>query len=201
MKNALLILSVLVVLGVRNASAQNTPLAYDVPEAYAVYSAIVANEWPIRVAKAQRLVIQAETIDYPDLPKDEKICLVPTNDEKSLYDPVIAEYVAVNKKTWLLQRKFEIGIPYEFISKAEISAIFEKKGMEGWTDLRAKHPDSGGIISMSAVGFNADKTIAIVYMGHSCGGLCGGGIYHVLKKVDGKWGEIIWLGISCMWSS
>ena len=201
MKNPLRILLVFVVSGVQMASAQNTTLAYDVPEAYAVYSAIMANEWPIRVAKAQRLVIQTETTDYPDYSKDEKICLVPTKDEKSLYDPVIADYVAVNKKAWLLQRKFEIGIPYEFISKAEISAIFEKKGMDGWTDLRAKHPDSGGMISMSAVGFNADKTIAIVYMGHSCGGLCGGGLYHVLKKIDGKWGEIKWLGTSCMWAS
>ena len=54
---------------------------------------------------------------------------------------------------------------------------------------------------MSAVGFNVDKTLALVYVGHSCGGLCGGGSYHLLKKAGEKWVESPWKGVSCSWAS
>jgi len=62
-------------------------------------------------------------------------------------------------------------------------------------------PGSGGYVEMSAVGFNSDKTLALLYAGHSCGGLCGGGTYHLLKKADGKWTEINWPGTTCTWVS
>jgi len=178
---------------------QTASKTYDDPEAYAVFSSILEKEWPVRAAKARRLVIQAETTDYPDFGFER--CLAPAKGEEQIYEPVIAAYREVNKKTWLLQRKFSAQVPYELVPKAWIAEIFAKKGIEGWKDFYSKYPDSGGSISMSAVGFNKDKTLAIVYMGHSCGGLCGGGAYHILRKTDGKWSEVDWKGLSCSWAS
>jgi hypothetical protein len=43
-----------------------------------------------------------------------------------------------------------------------------------------------GWIDISGVGFNDRNTIAVVYIGHHCGSLCGGGKFHVLQKKDGK---------------
>jgi hypothetical protein len=62
-------------------------------------------------------------------------------------------------------------------------------------------PYTGGWIELSAIGFNADKTVAVVYMGHLCGGLCGGGQFHVLQKKDGKWEPLKWQGKRCAWVS
>ena len=56
-------------------------------------------------------------------------------------------------------------------------------------------------MELSAVGFNVNKTVAVVYMGHYCGALCGGGGFHVLKKKDGKWVALDWKGSSCAWAS
>jgi hypothetical protein len=56
-------------------------------------------------------------------------------------------------------------------------------------------------MEFSAVGFNVDKPIAVVYMGHSCGPLCGGGTFHVLEKSEGKWKPFEWKGSSCAWIS
>jgi hypothetical protein len=58
---------------------------------------------------------------------------------------------------------------------------------DGWDAFFGKYPDSRGYIELSAVGFNADKTLAVVYMGHHCHYLCGGGTQHMLEKVDGQW--------------
>jgi hypothetical protein len=42
---------------------------------------------------------------------------------------------------------------------------------------------------LSAVGFNADKTIAAVWIYYDCGGLCGSGRLAVLRKAEGVWKE------------
>jgi hypothetical protein len=187
--------------GVRAAYGQTEPSAYTDAEAYAVYSVLLTAEWPVTQAKAKKLVIETETVDYPKFSNDDMKCLVSPKGEESIYDPVITAYRAANKTPSLLQPRFDSPISYQLVSKSSVEDIFVKKGVAGWEDFYAKYPESGGVISMSAVGFNADKTIALVYMGHSCGGLCGGGTYHVLRKTDGKWAEIKWNGMSCTWAS
>lgn len=60
---------------------------------------------------------------------------------------------------------------------------------------------TGGWIELSAVGFSADKSIAIVYMGHHYGNLGGKGEFHVLQKRGGVWMPLEWKGAACMWMS
>jgi hypothetical protein len=43
-----------------------------------------------------------------------------------------------------------------------------------WDGFYQKYPDSGGYMFLSAVGFDAPKQRAMVYMAGSCGGLCRG---------------------------
>lgn len=195
------ILSLLVLFcGTHIAVAQNTSAAYEDADAYAIYSVILGNEWPVREAKAKRLVIQIETEDYPGF--DDTDCLKPEKGEEEKSAPVITAYRSANKDPKLLQRKFDPNVEYELVSKASIRAFFTKKSVAGWKDFYEKYPESGGYIMMSAVGFNADKSLAIVYVGHSCGGLCGGGYYHFLNKIDGKWFEGRWFkGTTCTWAS
>jgi len=186
--------------GLRMAYGQKELAAYTDADAYAVYSVILAPERPASVAKAKIFVIETETDDYPKYGDDDTKCLVSPKGEESTYDPVIAAYRAANKTASLLQPKFDLPVPYKLVSTSWIQGLFAKNG-GGWKEFYANYPNSGGLISMSAVGFNADKTIALVYMGHSCGGLCGSGGYHVLKKINGSWAEIKWAGTSCVWVS
>jgi hypothetical protein len=87
----------------------------------------------------------------------------------------IADYKKKNGRKWLLQRQFEITKPYEIVSSDEINTIFNTEGTAGWKTFYERHPDSGGLIESSAAGFNASKTFAVVYVGHTCGSWCGGG--------------------------
>ena len=91
----------------------------------------------------------------------------------------------------MLERAFRIDLPYELASKDDLSL--------------QQNPDTGGLIEVSAVGFNGDKTVAVVYMGHHCGGLCGGGAIHVLLKSLGRWqpdSKISPYGVvGCPWDS
>jgi hypothetical protein len=101
-------------------------------------------------------------------------------------------------KYWLLQQKFKTEIPCRIVTSEEVNAAMAD---HGWDGFYKTYPDSGGWIELSAVGFNADRTVAVVYVGHSCGSLCGGGRFHVLQKRDNKWLPLDWKGSSCMWAS
>jgi len=169
------------------------PEPYNDPDAYDVYASILLSQGLERVAQVKKLVIKAETTSY-------RMCLKPEKEFEPIIGPAIAAYTELNKKPYLIQPDFSIDKPYEIIPASELKATFEKGG-GGWKKFYEQHPDSGGSIDLSAVGFNADKTIAVVYMAHHCGGLCGEGVFYVLQKKDGKWIPFHWEGESCSWVS
>jgi len=91
--------------GMRAACGQDIPPAYMDKDAYEVYSVLLARESSGDNAKS-KLVIEIETSDYPRFGGSQSDCLVPAENEKTIYDPVIAAYREINKKKWLLQPKF-----------------------------------------------------------------------------------------------
>jgi len=54
-------------------------------------------------------------------------------------------------------------------------------------DFDARFPDNFGYFIVSHVGLNLNKTEALLYVDHFCGGLCGGGEYVLMRKVNGVW--------------
>ena len=168
----------------------DTPKPYEDAEAYEVYSAIIPTGWLWQVQKAKSLVIRSETKGY-------KMCLRPEAESEKIIAQAISEYVMLNEKTWLLQRQFSIEKPYELIAYDGLKPALQ---LGGWKSFHDLHSNSGGWIGLSAVGFNTDKTIAVVYMEHTVGGGGGGG-FHVLRKKDGKWVPLKWKGHACAWAS
>ena len=164
---------------------------YEVQEAYEVYSVILPSEWPLRDAHAKTLIIQNETKGY-------EMCLRPENEWQEKIGPAISDYVRSNAKPSLLQRRIKVEVPYQLIIADELRST---NSTAGWEAFFQRYPDSRGWIELSAVGFNVNKTVAVVYMGHHCGPLCGRGGFHVLEKKDGKWVALNWMGSSCGWAA
>jgi len=160
---------------------------YDVAEAYQVYSALLPREESAGFAKGT-LVIQKETVPGTD---PSEPCLTPEAATK--FKDAVADYDRANSKPWLLQHQFQIEKPYELVSSQSIETLFKQHDWEGFYK---RYPDSGGFLTLSAVGFNQDKTRAIVYTGSACGNLCGRWAWHLVEKVDGKWKEAP--GVSCL---
>jgi hypothetical protein len=186
---SLLILSLLLSQGAVGTGDKTIP--YEDQEAYEVYSAILPSEWPLRVAHAKTLIIQRDT-------KGFKMCLSPASEWQEKVGPAISDYVKSNAKPSALQRRINVEVTYQLISTEELQSTIQTVG---WDGFYQRYPDSGGWIELSAVGFNANKTVAVVYMGHHCGPLCGGGGFHVLEKKDGQWVTLEWKGSSCAWAS
>jgi hypothetical protein len=161
---------------------------YDVDEAYAVYSAVVPDQWTVQVGHAKSLVFNRETVF-------SRTCLTPEEESTVSQAPAIADYYRANRKQWTLLPKFEVEILYTLVPQEKLSAFFKSAGPNGWADFDKAYPDSAGWIEFSAVGFSRDMTFAVLYVAHYCGSRCGGGGVRALQKKDGKW-QPAGLGVS-----
>jgi hypothetical protein len=167
--------------------AQNSaPPEYDDPDAYEIYSRLLMGEQSYDSAKGT-LVIRQETLDSVKL---EDSCLAPEAVRE--FKEAIADYKR-HTKAMLLQRRFEIDKPYELVNAETIGTLIKD---HTWDEFYKRYPDSGGVLMVSAVGFNQKKTLAIVYTWSSCNNLCGNGSFALLKKVDGKW-KLAPAGVRC----
>lgn len=71
------------------------------------------------------------------------------------------------------------GVTPVFVSRKELKQTEPN-------DFQTRFPNNFGYIAVSRIGMNLTKSEAIFYIDHFCG-LCGGGGYVVMRKVNGQW--------------
>jgi hypothetical protein len=166
-------------------------------DSYEIYSMLLRTEMPPQW-NITGWAIEQETQTYPNFGEMSSIgmCLQPPKAQESIYRPLIDDYVAKNKKKLTLERKFDLP-EYALVGPTDVKAIGQR------TRVADGFPFNASVIfHVSAVGFNRDGTRALVYVGHHCGSLCGGGGYHFLVKKDGRWQvDREYGGMACLWAS
>jgi hypothetical protein len=183
----------LLVLSVPRISAQPADVKpIDDPESYAVYSALL----PDRAMQGMRrsmIVIQAEAASdpfgcWPSGPPIE-------TEWKSTLESLRAE----NAHARTILSGFTLHVPYIVLPRADIMAFFTPGSLDGWKHFYERYPDSAGYAAVSAVGFDTDRTKAIVYFAHHYNYLGGDYAYHLLQKLGGKWQETQVPGVNACW--
>ena len=169
------------------------PKPYDVAM-YEVYSALIPNieeSWLNRLVdpapaevliRAETLTLQGSGLSGTYNPSPEGR-LVPEEPFKLAVDSAIADYLKRNTTMLELQRKFNLP-HYELFAAAE-----EGSGNKADATARAfqqKHPGYKRLIELSAVGFNPDQTVAVVYFVETRGPFWKAG-YRMLQKRGGRW--------------
>jgi hypothetical protein len=162
-------------------------------EEYAVYSAIIDGldkREGEAGGKAERvLVVSDMTEPWHDFTNEDVFYAGLKESSKELLDETIEDYKARNRKPHKLSPRLSVKVRYALVDAGEIAGFFKKNGPAGWKDFYSKYPTSGGFITFSRVGFNSDKTQALVYQSRHCGGLCGEGSCLLFVKKDGAWVE------------
>jgi hypothetical protein len=82
----------------------------------------------------------------------------------------------------LFQTRLQSKIQLPGRARAVLASMSEIEA----TDFQQRFPHNMGYIAISGVGFNRDQTQAVFYIDHFCG-LCGGGRYVTMEKVNGSW--------------
>ena len=168
--------------------------AIEDPEAYAVYASLLGAEVADTGQEVRRVVIQRETVTNTE-------CTISGGALETDWKPVVDDFRIQNAGIRFVLPDRDLRLPYLVVTRKEIRSSFVK-GPAGWPDFYKRYPGSAGYVEVSAVGFNRPRTRAMVYMAHHCGGLCGGGSYHLLEKVNGAWREAKVPGVSsCEWVS
>jgi hypothetical protein len=95
---------------------------YNDAEAYKVYESLLPADWTVTVARARRLLIQAQGSSTDVRPN-------PSPESAALRQPLFGSFAALNRANWLLQPKFNLAIS---ASREDLQSFF-KPGDDGGT--------------------------------------------------------------------
>jgi hypothetical protein len=165
-----------------------TARPYEDPEAYQVYAALLAT--PESNKHAGELAVMARrTLVFEN-------CYEPDEKWRKLLIPAVENYKEINRSPWDLVDS-RIQFVHKLISADDMHALFSKGPKRGWKSFHRKYPHRA-LLFVSAVGFNPDKTVAVVATESDCGALCGSAGMSFLRKVDGVWEEFHPTGTVCV---
>jgi len=160
-------------------------------EANEIYRVLVHRQFIVN-DEIQLIVIQAETTScpmYEDESVKEKFGVTePFHQMMSKSMPeaemqTLDNYLLMNKTGQKL-KVWNLGVNSVIVTNSDLP---DSKFENFWDRFYRKYPNSPGLMFFSKVGFNDRHEQAFLYMGKSCGGLCGVGKYVLLNKVNGEW--------------
>jgi hypothetical protein len=166
------------------------PQIYGDADAYDVYSAAVPmDKWYWQNSKTLLIVRDIPPAEWPI--GSPSGALQGNADFREAFASIFRSFDETNQQKMLLEHHFTFQKPYRLISRGELDASFrhvpQNAIRDGWEGFRNSFPDSSGYLILSGVGFNADKTIALVYVEHRCANMCSQAQYYILKKSHGHW--------------
>ena len=91
--------------------------------------------------------------------------------------------------SFFLTNLFVTDVQPELHLPSRVTPVFvSRKELERTepNDFQTRFPNNLGYVAVSHIGLNLNKSEAIFYIDHFCG-LCGGGGYVVMRKVNGQW--------------
>lgn len=170
------------------STLETTPYSAPEAEEYAVYSALIQAVFidPYKDAdRPELIVIDDETSLGPTGPTLAETLKFVQVDLPGLTDEVVQDFAARNQQTYPLEPLLTLSVKNVLISQEELNTIF--KNQDGWDIFYSKFPNSQGRMTLSCVGFNPEKDMALVYVGNQSYWLAGAGFYVLLEKVAGQW--------------
>jgi hypothetical protein len=166
---------------------------YGDPDAYSIYAVLLESE------KHTFFVIRSDTESFASA-TIKNIGIEGDRSFQKVWGSVLKDYADQLRTPKLLTRNIPTETAYELVSEQKIRAIF--KSERKWEAFYELYPLShGGYYWFSPVGFDLQKTHAIVTINHLCGMLCGGGEPHFFEKVSGKWHEVSVKATMTVWAS
>lgn len=194
MIRTLILLTVLLSISQSIAAQQNNAgqiQAAPQPEDYAVWSALLEHQF----AGARSLVINREVSGCTGIgnnregeqARQKNLAKLPAR-LPGLSAETVADFRKKERTCHLLQESFRLPVRYFLLDKQERRSIFPGKNVDqAWRSFDQKFPGSSGIINVSSVGFNRNRTQALIDTSWKCGSACGGGKMVLLTKNNGQW--------------
>ena len=107
----------------------------------------------------------------------------------ALVDDVIKDFRSRNAKRELLRGRVSFvsptnaGVPYPFAGEVRLDSVLTGSS----SSFYGTRPYARVVVSFSEIGFSADGTLALVYLGMRCGGRCGIGELVLMRRAGSGW--------------
>jgi len=166
--------------------AQSTSDAGVSDEEYEIYSTLIKQMYV--QAETKLLIIEERTFRYDFGDQNDE----PWREKKkglSIDQSTAEDYEARNGQHWLLNKaSFKLPVKINLITDLDLKAIFHGNwGELEWIQYYRRFPHSSGFVMVSRIGFNTERTQALLYIGSRCGPHCGDLHFLLLEKANGTW--------------
>ena len=160
------------------------------PEEYEVYSTVLTQR--SSPSGRERFVIgetvRAREVEIKDEARSKMIQWMVKL--PGLKEATIEQFFQGNRAPAVLERQFNLPLPYVLLSDAECGELWDgkdkRKGrggeLDGWKVFHERYPRSGGVVRFSRVGFADDETQALLEIGVTADWLMGHGAMILLKN-------------------
>jgi hypothetical protein len=81
----------------------------------------------------------------------------------------------------------DLAIPVTLADRKTLVALPRNSAALYWSEFYKAYPESGGLIELSGVGYNAARNLAVLTVDTGCGELCGSGLLVVVRRLAGVW--------------
>ncbi len=98
---------------------------------------------------------------------------------------LIFDFLAKNARSYRLRNRFSLDVVCVVLSSKEAKEL--SKNGDYWNNFHEKYPRSQGVTAFSRVGFNANRTEALLYIGTQSDWLAGRGYYVQLSRQNEQW--------------
>jgi len=150
-------------------------------EEYAVYSTLISQKF---VRDDTRLVV----ITNPTCCANEDLDVWRMKALEPFSADTLESFKTANKQSVHLEREFTLSVTYRIVDYKSIEELFASIMLdESWNKFYEMYPQSNGYLRLSRVGFNKERTEALVSTGWMRGELYGEGKWYLLTKVNGAW--------------
>jgi hypothetical protein len=163
---------------------------------YAVYTALLEGlgrpEDPEEAWRGKESLVVDKTADTRRIDAERGGWGFRSSSKESPSAEAVADFKAKRGDRCPVKSGFGDPSTYSMIPADEIDRYFarsedEKRRGDGWKGFYENHPNAAGFWQFSQPAYNSAGDEAIVYVSHSCGGLCGTGHLYLLSRRSGVW--------------
>lgn len=105
-----------------------------------------------------------------------------------LHPKTLADFKSKARLCRTVEAKLTLPVKYVLLSKQERKSIFATPDTKkAWANFHQKYAGATGYINVSNIGFNEERTQALVNTYRKCGVQCGAEKIALLTKVNGQW--------------
>jgi hypothetical protein len=183
---ASLSVSLLCLLSALWAGQAETVQPYSERDASHVYKLILPSG-----GKRSVLTLSTTVNAYPCVPTERDM---PNADFRA----ALVDFKNVNQQRWNISAFIKSE---NIITRNEVDPLFKQGVMEGWKQFHAKYGDRRGYSAVSAIGFDAQHAVAIVYSETNGGPKMGAGRFRYFRRTKSTRREITSKVPDCGWIS